>query len=82
MKYDIYSYRDKVTGFGVLMLDQNEASAIRGFTYAVNGKYDLMAFKPSDFDLYRVGVFDADSGVITPETIPVMICNGESVVTE
>lgn len=82
MKYDIYSYRDKVTGFGMLMLDQNEASAVRGFTYAVNGKYDLMAFKPSDFDLYRVGVFDADTGVITPEKIPVMICNGESVVTE
>lgn len=82
MTYDIYSYRDKVTGFGMLMLDQNEASAIRGFTYAVNGKYDLMAFKPSDFDLYRVGKFDADTGVIVPELIPVMIVNGESVVND
>lgn len=81
MKYDIYSYRDKVTGFGLLMLDVNEQSAVRGFTFAVNGKYDLMTFKPSDFDLYRVGTFDNNTGVISAESIPVMICNGESVVS-
>lgn len=80
MTYGIYSYRDKINGFGMPMIDTNEPSAVRGFSYAVNGKFDLMTFKPSDFDLYRIGQFDVETGVIVPELVPVMICSGESVV--
>ena len=80
MTYDIYSYRDKINGFGMPMIDTNEPSAVRGFHYAVSGKYDLMTFRPSDFDLYRIGKFDAETGVIVPELVPVLICSGESVV--
>lgn len=77
MIYPIYCYRDKKAGFNAPYTDINDNVAQRNFAYAVNNN-DTMGFAASDFDLYRIGNFDTDSGMITPETVPVFIADGFS----
>lgn len=80
MKYPIYSYRDVKSGFGSPIVDQSDVTAIRGFSYAINGNNGIMNFSPADFDLYKIGMYDTDTGVIISENVPVLIVNGSSVV--
>lgn len=82
MKYPIYSYRDVKVGFGMPFTDMNDQTAMRGFSFAVNGKVDLMGFASQDYDLYRVGEFDTEKGVIEPCNPPVFLVSGASVKTE
>ena len=35
MKYPVYSYRDQKVGFGQPIVDQSDAAAIRGFSFAL-----------------------------------------------
>lgn len=78
MKYPIYCYRDVKVGFMPPQCDQNDATAIRGFSYAVNGNDGMMNFSPKDFDLYRIGEFDTETGSIMSE-IPTLVVTGISV---
>lgn len=79
MIYPIYCVRDNKVGFQPQMLvEQNDASAMRGFKYAVNAE-GLMNYSPSDFDLYKIGEFDTEKGSLVP-CIPVNICSGSSVI--
>lgn len=81
MKYGIYSYRDVKCGFMPPQCDQNDAAAIRGFSYAVNNN-NLMNFAPKDYDLYKVGEFDVEKGIIEALDVPVIIASGYSVYQE
>lgn len=78
MKYPVFSYRDLKVGFGMPVVDQNEAAAVRGFSYAINGRDGIMGFSPSDFDLYKIGVFDTEKGTIEAVT-PELVVSGASV---
>lgn len=78
MKYPIFSYRDAKVGFGTPTVELNEASAIRGFSYALNSRDGIMNFSPADFDLYKIGVFDTEKGTIEACT-PDMVVSGASV---
>ena len=82
MKYPIYSYRDSKVGFGTPLCDMNDQSAIRGFAYAINSGNGVMSFSPKDYDLYKIGEFDTDKGIIIAEKIPVLIVYGTSVFEE
>lgn len=82
MKYPIYTYRDTKVGFLMPQCDQNDGTAIRGFSYAVNNNEGMMNFSPKDFDLYKIGEFDTDTGVIIPEATPILVCSGSSVIGE
>ena len=79
MIYPVYCVRDVKVGFQPQMLvEQNDASAIRGFSYAVNNE-GLMNYSPSDFDLYRIGRFDTDKGIFEAVTVPELVASGASV---
>lgn len=78
MKYPIYTYRDLKVGFMPVQCDQSDQSAIRGFSYAINGQTGMMNFAPKDFDLYKVGEFDTETGVIEP-CVPTLLVSGASV---
>lgn len=78
MIYPIFSMRDKHTGFSVPTFDVNDQSAIRNFSHALVNAGGILSFAPADFDLYRLGSFDSDSGLLTPEPLPVMIISGAS----
>lgn len=79
MKAKLYSYRDNLVGFGPIMVETNEQTAIRGFGFAVNNASGMMGFAPKDYDLYYVGEYDTDSGVIIPASVPALVVNGTSV---
>lgn len=78
MIYPVYSMRDKHTGFSVPTFDVNDQSAIRNFSNALVNAGGILSFAPADFDLYRLGEFDSDTGRLTPEQLPVMIISGSS----
>lgn len=59
--------------------DQNDQTAIRGFAYAVNNN-NIMNFSAKDYDLYKVGEFDVDKGIINAIKVPVLIASGINVV--
>lgn len=82
MVLPIYSYRDSKVGFGSPIVEHNEQTAVRGFSYAVNSNDGLMNFSPKDYDLYKIGEFDIEKGVIVPELVPILICTGTSVITD
>lgn len=75
MKYGIYSVRDILNGYGALMCDHNDQTASRNFRLAFRGSPSV---DPRDYDLFRVGQFDTDSGELIPETSPVLIYRGVS----
>ena len=82
MKYPVYCIRDQKVGFQPqLILEQSDQSAVRGFSFAINGNDGLMNFSPADFDLFRVGEFDTETGSVLP-VVPVNICSGVSVFGE
>lgn len=81
MKYPIYSYRDLKVGFGAPATDMNDQSAIRGFSYAINNP-GIMNFSPKDYDLYKIGEFDTEKGIITGFEVPQLVVSGSSVFSE
>lgn len=81
MKYGMYAIRDTKTEFMTPTTDVNDESAIRNFTFAINNSGDIMGFAPGDFDLYKIGYFDAQKGVfdIADYSVPEFIVSGASV---
>lgn len=77
MIYNVYSIRDSLTGFLSITLDQNDASAMRNFRHAMTNTSSLMHTHPKDYDLYRLGTFDTETGVIS-DIDKVMIASGAS----
>lgn len=64
MKYPIFSLRDvKANGFAPPVVYVNEAVARRDFQYRLHND-NSMGFSPSDYELYRIGVFDTELGTI------------------
>lgn len=78
MIYPIFSYRDTKVGFLTPQCDQSEASAIRGFSFAINSKDGIMNFSPKDFDLFKVGEFNTETGEIV-SCMPKLIASGTGV---
>lgn len=82
MKYPIFSVRDIKVGFGIPYVEQTDASAIRGFSYTVNAREGVMNFSPKDYDLYKVGEFDTEKGVIIASKLPTLMVSGTDVFNE
>lgn len=82
MKYPLYSVRDTKAGFDFPFPERSDATAIRTFQYQVNKVGTQMNMFPKDYDLYKVGEYDVDKGVVIPEKIPVLVVNGTNVLGE
>lgn len=81
MKYPVYCVRDTKVGFDTQFIVQaNEPAAIRGFTYMVNNPGNMPSFAPADFELYRIGEFETDSGVFSAQIPAEFVVNGASLV--
>lgn len=80
MVYPMFSIRDVVIGFDVPFIDQNDNAAVRRFTKFISSTPELpFASKPADFDLYKVGSFDTESGVIKTVSPVTLVVHGSSV---
>jgi hypothetical protein len=64
MKFSIYSVRDKLSGYMNISLEKGDAIATRSFTTLVNTPDTVLFANPGDYDLYKVGEFDSESGTI------------------
>lgn len=76
MIYGIYSMRDKHTGFVSPTFDLNDQTAARNFSMALTKSDGILGFAPSDFDLYCLGSWDTDTGIITPAQLPSLVLSG------
>ena len=81
MKFPVYAVRDNKSGqFNSLTVAANDAVITRSFAESVvSGRDPVMAFSPKDFDLYRIGEFEIDKGVLVPLAPVVLIANAAEV---
>lgn len=75
----IYCIRDAKVGFLTPIVDENDASALRNFSYGVNKADNVMGFAPGDFQLYKIGSFDDETGKIVSSELLELIADGLSV---
>lgn len=78
MIFRMYSTHDSLTGFMSPILDQNDASAMRGFAMACREGKSIMTFRPEDYTLYYIADFDSNTGELLPVVPPQVICRGDS----
>lgn len=81
MKIKIFAVHDvKAEAFGNPMFMNNEQIAIRGLAGAVADPASVLSQSPEDFNLYELGEYDDNSGLITPLDRPKLVCSALSVV--
>lgn len=74
MKYPMFSIRDKASAtYMPPACELNEQTAVRNFGQAVNE--GGLKFQCEDFDLYKVGFWDDQSGEFETMT-PIFVVNG------
>ena len=54
----------KAETWSVPFASDNKATALREFATLVQDGRTLIGMHPADFDLYKVGVFDVESGIV------------------
>ena len=74
--------RDVKSGFQTPTAQVNDAVAIRGFASAVLNSDSVLFTHASDFALYKVAEFDADTGRITPLDLPVELIQASAVLLQ
>lgn len=77
----VYSlYDTKVCEFGGLVVAPNDESVLRGLaeTFRQGGRSTLMQY-PEDFNLYLVGEFNPETGVLVAESPTKLVVNCASV---
>lgn len=81
MKLGVYAMRDRLTGFLQPTFDQNDPVAMRNFESAVLQVRpgNLLHTNPEDYSLYKIGVYDSETGVIEPMD-PLQILTGSAVI--
>lgn len=65
MIVNLYAIRDRKCGFLPPTTDINDDTARRNFAYAVMSREPMFLAFPDDYDLYRVGEYDTDSGIVS-----------------
>lgn len=65
MVYNVYSVLDVNVGFGVPVVHDNDATAMRAFENGCCDKHSLWYTHSSDFSLHCIGTFDTSTGEIS-----------------
>lgn len=66
METQVYTIRDAKTGiYSKPFHAVNEPDAIRSFAQVVKDPRSVIATSPEDYDLYKVGTFDDQTGIFT-----------------
>jgi len=74
MKLNIYSLQDlKAKCFNNPFFSGNDATACRSVANLLEDRNNTIALDPADFNLFRVGQFDTESGVIESLSIPYLV---------
>lgn len=81
---EIFAIKDDKTGsYSRPTYAVNQGACIRDMKILVNGddQGNLISQYPEDFNLYRLGSFDQETGVITPK-VEFILCLGELKIKE
>lgn len=73
MVYNVYSVLDVTVGYGVPIVQDNDAVAMRAFENGCSDVTSVWHTHPADFHLYCIGTFDTSSGELAPD-VPRKIC--------
>lgn len=75
MTFNLYAVRDVKSTYMSPVVGSNDAQAMRSFRAGMKSvpEYEV---SPGDFELYRIGEFNNESGLISPTIPPVFICSG------
>lgn len=76
MKFNVYAIRDVKTGFMSPTFEINDAVAMRNFEHAVQNSDSILFSHCKDFDLYKIGTYDSETGKLLPIELPLPICSG------
>lgn len=76
MMFGVYAIRDVKTSFLSPTLDTNDGSAIRNFNSSIQRSDGIMLTHASDFTLYRIGDYNADTAELIPIHPIVLIASG------
>lgn len=82
MIFGLYSIRDNKTAFMSVTTDFNDQSAIRNLKHAMENPESLFVTHAADFDLYKLGEFDSEAGVIVPCSPPLLIASAASLLNK
>lgn len=80
MIMSMYAIRDVLSGFMTPVLEQSDAVAMRNFRMACDraaGQETLMRWRPSDYQLYRIAMYNSETGAVTPVCPIELVCSGE-----
>lgn len=77
MVYGVYAVRDRLNGFGTMICDHNDNSAARSFRHAMQQEGSF----PLDYDLYKIGSYDCDTGKMIPLDFPEVVLRGTDCIT-
>lgn len=82
--YRLYAMYDKRAAcYSFIFTEENDSMAIRGLQRVVMNPDGIVGKYPEDFDMYRIGQVDAQSGRIEmPEKGPVLLCSAAGAKTE
>ena len=75
MVYNVYSVLDVNVGYGVPVVQDNDAVAMRSFENGCSDHTSVWHTHPADFHLHCIGTFCTDNGELTACT-PRKICSG------
>jgi len=76
----IYSIRDnKASAFNTPFFSESDVLATRSLTQAVRDPRLQLSMFPEDFDLYRLGLYDPVSGIISPAKQPEFVVSAVAV---
>lgn len=79
MMLNVYSIRDVRSGFLTPTVEQNDYIAARNFANAIMESKGVLFTHASDFQLFRIGEFDSDKGVLIPAQLHELISDGAEV---
>jgi len=74
-------YDSKAKFYTQTIADKNSASAERNFKTAVNTSGTDFNRYPEDYQLYELAGFDPETGIVSPHSKPLLICNASSLAT-
>lgn len=79
MMLNVYSIRDVRSGFLTPTIEQNDYIAARNFANAIMESHGVLFTHASDFQLFRIGEFDSDKGVLKPAQLHELVSDGAEV---
>lgn len=79
MMLNVYAIRDLRSGFFGLNTEQNDYIAARNFANAIMESKGVLFTHASDFQLFRIGEFDSDNGVLKPAQLHELVSDGAEV---